>query len=189
MELLIVVALMTIMTVIVVPNLLSRNIRKEFDSTVDDIVATLNQARDNAITWQKGTVWGVFFERYNVNKTCAFHQPRFGLYYTNAGFNIQGNGAFNDSSKVTQIYYIPKSVAFNETSTFSDYDATKCTNQNCFCFAVMPFKEITGSWWNQPAVPPATTTVTLYLPKSPQVSSTITISPNGFISYTTSSAQ
>lgn len=170
-ELLVVVALMVALAVAIVPNLLSRNIQKEFDATVENIFYSLNQARERAVAWEKGTTWGVFFcqggDICSALPNCS-SQPRLGVFYTNSGYD--------ESDKVVYLSALPKGIDY-ATSTWGS------------CYRIIDFKEITGERWDAGGLLVATSSVKIFIVKKPNVSSTILVSPLGVATYTTSSAQ
>lgn len=171
-ELLIVVAIMVIMSALVLPRLLSSNIRKEFDSTVETIFYSLNQARERAIAWEKGTTWGVFFERKDPAAGCA-SQPHFGIFFTNSGYD--------EAEKINYVSYLPLTMDFDVTSTWGTYTG---------CYRIIDFKEVTGERWYADGLAGASTSsVKVYVIKNPSISSTISVTLLGMVSYTTSSAQ
>ena len=132
-ELLIVVAIMVIMSALVLPRLLSSNIRKEFDSTVETIFYSLNQARERAIAWEKGTTWGVFFERKDPAAGCA-SQPHFGIFFTNSGYD--------EAEKINYVSYLPLTMDFDVTSTWG----TSLDPNDCY--RIIDFREVTGERWS-----------------------------------------
>ena len=171
-ELLVVVAIMVIMSALVLPRLLSSNVRKEFDSTVETIFYSLNQARERATAWEKGTTWGVFLKRAGPSP-CA-SQPHFGIFFTNSGYD--------EADKINYVSYLPATMDFDVTSTWG---ANAPGND---CYRIIDFKEVTGErWFPDPAV--STSSVKVYIIKNPAVSSTISVTSLGVISYTTSSDQ
>jgi len=174
-ELLIVVAIMVIMSALVLPRLLSSNVRREFDSTVETIFYSLNQARERAIAWENGTTWGVFLKRAGASP-CAT-QPHFGIFFTNSGYD--------EADKINFVSYLPLTMDFDVTSTWG----ANVASDNCY--KIIDFKEVTGERWNPGGAEAslATSSVKVYVIKNPSISSTISVTPLGMVSYTTSSAQ
>ncbi len=171
-ELLVVVAIMVIMSALILPRLLSSNVRKEFDSTVETIFYSLNQARERAASWQNGTTWGVYFQRYNPVDGCN-SKPNFGIFFTNTGYS--------DNTKINFVSYLPVTMDFDVTSTWG---ANALPGD---CYRIIDFKEVTGENWFPNSV--STSSVKVYILKNPLVSSTISVTPLGMVSYTTSTPQ
>lgn len=71
MEMVVVVALISILSVIAVTNLIERAAHEELDAATTQIATTLREAQSKAATQEGGTSWGVHFE--NSTATPPFY--------------------------------------------------------------------------------------------------------------------
>ncbi len=163
-ESLVVAAIIIFMTAIILPNLIKDNSRKQFDSAIQNIVSSLNNARDRSSAWERETVWGVFFER----KMCggSGRGPNYGTYFTNNGYT--------NSDRIIHRNTLPAAVDYNEALIWG---------VGVDCYRTIPFSEVSGTLRNNPASI-ETSTITIYLIKDQSISSTISVSPLGVVTYT-----
>ncbi len=187
-EVLLVVAILAILTAIYIPNYLNQTKRREFDLTVEKIVAALNQARDHSASWDKSSLWGVAFGgRYKpVEASCTnaySDQHFFAVFYDgNASpkvYNYPFDGIHRDEFS---FFPLPSSVLFDTTSTWN-------WEPNPYCYSYIAFDPISGrlSYSENTDLGVATSSVKLIMNGNSAISSTISVSSLGFVTYTTSS--
>ncbi len=170
-EFLVVVSLIAVITAVIMVNFFSQNVRKKFDTSVENIVFSLNNARDRAVAWEKETTWGVFFER----KMCggSSRWSNYGIYFTNDGYYYPGKIAYRNT--------LPAAIDYNESTTWAGWTDPPGPEK---CFRAISFSEVVGELRNvSNAI--ETSSVAIYLVNNQSVSSTISVSSFGVITYTT----
>lgn len=169
LELLITVAFIAVVGVVIIQNYASYNVNKKFAATVQKIAFSLDQARNRATVWDKGQAWGVYFQR--TGSGCP-SKPSFGIY-----FNIVEDGTTYTSKNYRVLTSIlPDGVNFDTSS----WDGLAS------CYRTITFEEITGELMYREGLV-ATSSMKLFSTHNSAISSTISVSPLGFVSYTTSS--
>ena len=169
-ESLIVVVIVGIVSTVAVMSLVGRKSYKDFSSTVEKIVSVLNTARDKSIVMENNVGWNVVFRAAPDNppgtKELCIQSGQTDYF---PHFKITGGG-YDDA-----IYSLPSSIAFN--TALGGIWGSPCAGPRKFIY----FDRITGFPEGGPA------SVTIYLVSNPSVSSTISVSALGLVSFTTSS--
>lgn len=175
-EMLVVVALVLVLGSIALLNLGPRKKVKEFSTTVQRLVHMLDDVRNKSVNFEGEDKWYLVF----IKKSCDA--------YSFPGRSIPGKteavGVFFkalptvNGSVMTEYYPLPASVDFDESLTFPG-------SGNCPAARYIYFDSLTGVPHDGPAS--MALKFKVYLVADPSISSTISISSIGLISYTTSS--
>ncbi len=178
-----VVALIAILTAIYIPNYLDQARRREFDVTVEKIVTALNQARDHSVSWDKSVAWGVAFGGRFFPGLCNnslsnkhFFAVVFDGPVCSGSFYCYPLSTHKDE---LGFFSLPSSVVFDATSTWGWI-------VDPYCYSIITFEPITGRLANLESGR-STSSLKVMVANDPSVSSTISVSPLGFVTYTTSS--
>lgn len=168
-ESLIVVALILVLGMIALLNLGPRKNTKEFGATVEKIVHIFEKARNKAVNFEGGDKWVVVLRHPACPKSGPLPGKTAGLaiYFKTSS----AAGIFEDFEA------LPKSVAFDPAATFDNPDGT------CPSSKTIKFAGITGYASEDNGQP----NLKIYLLSDPRVSSTISVSTLGLVTYTTSS--
>lgn len=163
-ELIIVMAIMAILIGMTFLNLLPQNKLKEFNATVEKIVSLLNTARDKSKFQDSGMAWQVGLG----NPFCSSSQLFFGLY----------NEVNNNTPK--NKYTLPDNINFS--SPDFNNSSSSCLSQ--YKKILIKFSASQGFL----AGSSASATFSVFLKSNPNISSTISVSPIGVVSFSTPSS-
>jgi len=153
-EIIIVISLIAVLASIALINLSGHSRAIELDTTIQRIVAIMNQARDRSIAQEYDEAWSVEFRR--AGDSCPDDDNYFSLLF--------------GGSAIESRYSLPRGVVYDVTSTFGGASV---------CQKLIDFNIISGLPVNS-----ASATVKIYLASNPGVSSTISASSLGVINYT-----
>lgn len=160
-ELLIVIALMVALGTVALINLIGKHSRDELDSTVQKIVDLLNQARDRSVAADSNVNWSVYFYRA-VEPSCVNAAKSFYALYQTDDYAYW---------LVAVKLALSPSVDFDESSF------------GVSCSKSISFNKVQGLLTSN------ATSVEVYLISDPGVSSTISVTPLGLVTYTGREAQ
>lgn len=163
-ELIIVMVIMAILIGMTFLNLLPQNKLKEFNATVEKIVSLLNTARDKSKFQDSGWAWQVGLG----NPFCSSSQLFFGLY-DELNINTPKNK-----------YTLPDNINFSSPN-FNN-SSSSCLSQ--YKKILIKFSASQGFLVGSSA----SATFSVFLKSNPNVSSTISVSPIGVVSFSTPSS-
>ena len=170
-ESLIVVGLILFLAVVTVGNLGNRKGYQEFTSTAEKVVAMLNDARDRSIVQEGGVAWQVLFRVTTTTEpSYSFCRNNPSMYYFDH-FALKGGASYQGR------FALPKSVTFYDGSS-SGFSGGPCAG---------PTQTITFGAVNGLPGDPQNAWVRIFMVGAPAVSTTISVSPLGLVTFTTSS--
>jgi prepilin-type N-terminal cleavage/methylation domain-containing protein len=165
METLIVISIVAILAGVSFLTLFNRSERKDFETTVQKIVAVLNDARDRSVAQRDGVAWRVSFS----NPKCPDPSklpPQVPLSFV---LEDENNLKYNTNNLSGKVYFASSSSLFADNS----------------CRKNISFYGLSGKLFVTPPV--SLVDLNVFLINNPSISSTISVSAFGVVTFTTSS--